>query len=282
MRQVTADRPSPEPREPGAPPILGCSEARRASAGAPTIALGAGIPAAIGVCHPQSVAELWVCQLGLVPYDEALALQERLREARQAGAIADVLLLLEHPPVYTRGRRTDAAELPFGEEWYAERGIESFEVDRGGRATYHGPGQLVGYPIVAVGAIVDFLRLMEAAIVAALTQEGIDARGGGDRPTGVWVADRKIASLGIHVARRVTTHGFAVNVDNDLTPFEWIVPCGLEGVQMTSLARETGRVDCMACFRKRVAFEFAQRLGARQRIVSPARLRQTLGTLVGA
>ena len=268
-------------RGPGARPILGCCGARRASSAVPQSRCR-GHPAAIGVCHPQSVAELWVCALGQVPYGEALALQERLRGARQDGAIPDVLLLLEHPPVYTRGRRTDDAELPFGEEWYAQRGIESFEVDRGGRATYHGPGQLVGYPIVAVGPIVDFLRLIEAAIVAALAQEGIDARGGDGRPTGVWVADRKIASLGIHVARRVTTHGFAVNVDNDLTPFEWIVPCGLEGVQMTSVARETGRVDCMDCFRKRVAFEFAQKLGARQRIVSPDRLRQTVGTLIGA
>lgn len=225
--------------------------------------------------------ELLVCQLGTVPYDEALALQEQLREARQAGAIGDVLLLLEHPPVYTRGRRTDDAELPFGEAWYAQRGIEVFEVDRGGRATYHGPGQLVGYPIVAVGPIVDFLRTMEQAIVAALAAEGIAARGAEDRPTGVWVDDRKIASLGIHVSRRVTTHGFAVNVDNDLAPFEWIVPCGLDGVRMTSVAVESRRERGIACFRKRIAFEFAQSLGARQRLVSRARLEQALRAASG-
>jgi lipoyl(octanoyl) transferase len=228
------------------------------------------------------MAELWVCQLGPVPYGEALGLQERLREARQADAIPDVLLLLEHTPVYTRGRRTEDGELHFAEDWYAQRGIEMFEVDRGGRATYHGPGQLVGYPIVRVGPIVEFLRRMEAAIVAALASEGIDARGADDRPTGVWVGERKIASLGIHVARRVTTHGFAVNVDNDLTPFDWIVPCGLAGVTMTSVARESGRAGCMGCFRKRMAFEFAQALGARQRIVSRARLEQAVGMLVGA
>ena len=230
------------------------------------------------------MAELWVCRLGRVPYAEALTLQERLRERRQEGAIPDVLLLLEHTPVYTRGRRTDTRELPFSEDWYGARGIEIFDVARGGKATYHGPGQLVGYPIAQVGSsIIGFLRAMEAAIVAALAGEGIvDARGAGSRPTGVWVADRKIASLGIHVARGVSTHGFAVNVDNDLTPFGWIVPCGLEGVQMTSVARETGRVDCMDCFRKRIAFEFAQAIGARQRIVSPARLEQALGTLIGA
>ncbi|HEX2703082.1 MAG TPA: lipoyl(octanoyl) transferase LipB, partial [Solirubrobacteraceae bacterium] len=185
--------------------------------------------------------------------------------------------------VYTRGRRTGAAELPFSEDWYSAHGIEVFDVDRGGKATYHGPGQLVGYPIAQLGnSIIGFLRAIEASIVAALAGEGIDARGADDRPTGVWVGDRKIASLGIHVARGVSTHGFAVNVENDLTPFEWIVPCGIEGVQMTSVARETGRVECMSCFRKRIAFEFAQALGARQRLVSPARLAQALGTLIGA
>jgi lipoate-protein ligase B len=230
------------------------------------------------------MAELWVCRLGRVPYSEALTLQERLRERRQEGAIPDVLLLLEHTPVYTRGRRTGASELPFPEDWYGARGIDVFDVDRGGRATYHGPGQLVGYPIAQVGSsVIGFLRAMEASIVAALAGEGIDdAHGGDSRPTGVWVAERKIASLGIHVARGVSTHGFAVNVDNDLTPFEWIVPCGLEGVQMTSVARETGRVDCMDCFRKRIAFELAQALGLRQRLVSPARLERAIGALVAS
>jgi len=129
---------------------------------------------------------------------DALALQESLRERRQADAIPDVLLLLEHPPVYTRGRRTSEAELPFGADWYARQGIDIVDVDRGGKLTYHGPGQLVGYPIVKLGPIVEFLRVMEGAIVAALAREGIEARGADDRPTGVWVGERKIASLGIH------------------------------------------------------------------------------------
>jgi lipoyl(octanoyl) transferase len=227
------------------------------------------------------MAELWVCQLGIVPYAESLELQERLRGARQADEIPDVLLLLEHPPVYTRGRRTDDAELPLGEDWYAQRGIEIVDVDRGGRLTYHGPGQLVGYPIAKLGPIVDFLRTMESAIVAALAGEGLTARAADGRPTGVWVGERKIASLGIHVARRVSTHGFAVNVENDLTPFDWIVPCGLDGVKMTSIALETGAGD-IDCFRKRIAFEFAEALGARQRIVSRARLEHAIGALVDA
>jgi lipoate-protein ligase B len=219
------------------------------------------------------MGELFVSQLGLVPYDEALALQERLRAARQADAIPDVLLLLEHPPVYTHGRRTEDSDLPL-----AERGIEVVEVDRGGKATYHGPGQLVGYPIVRVGPIVDFLRTIEQAIVAALGEEGISARGAAQRPTGVWVGERKIASLGIHVAKRVSTHGFAVNVDNDLTPFQWIVPCGLAEVEMTSIARETGTAD-IACFRKRVAHQFALALGARQRLVTRSRLEESIDAL---
>jgi lipoyl(octanoyl) transferase len=225
------------------------------------------------------MAELWVCQAGQIPYAEALALQERLREQRQAEAIPDVLLLLEHPPVYTRGRRSADTELPLAEAWYAQQGIEIADVDRGGRVTYHGPGQLVGYPIMRVGSVIEFLRTMEAAIIAALAAEGIAAAGGGDRPTGVWVGERKIASLGIHVARRVTTHGFAVNVDNDLTPFEWIIPCGLEGVQITSVAHELGRGDNLACFRKRMAFEFAQACSLRQRIVSLPRLEASLDLL---
>jgi lipoyl(octanoyl) transferase len=229
------------------------------------------------------MAELWVCNLGVVPYAEALALQERLRDARQAQVIPDVLLLLEHPPVYTRGRRSTAEELPLGEAFYNSQGIEIVDVDRGGRVTYHAPGQLVGYPIVQIdGQILGFLRTMEAVIVAALADEGILARGAdaAERPTGVWVGQRKIASIGIHIARRVSTHGFAVNVDNDLTPFEWIVPCGLQGVQITSLSRESGRTDAMACFRKRIAVEFAQRCGLRQRIVSRARLDAAVGELV--
>ena len=148
----------------------------------------------------------------------------------------DTLLLLEHPPVYTRGRRTPDEELPLGEAFYAAQGIEVVEVDRGGRATYHGPGQLVGYPIMRIGDIIGYLRTIERAIIAALERHGVSARGGGERPTGVWAGERKIASIGVHVSRRVTTHGFAVNVDGDLEPFEWIVPCGLSGVTMTSLA----------------------------------------------
>ena len=223
-----------------------------------------------------SSPEIWVCHLGVVDYWEALSLQERVREARQADELPDVLLTLEHPPVYTRGRRSVPGELPFGDDWYAERGIDVADTGRGGKVTYHGPGQLVGYPIVRVDDVVEYVHTLENALVAALACEGVAARSRpheGHRFTGVWVDDRKIASIGVHISRGVTIHGFAVNVENDLQPFEWIVPCGLDGVQMTSLAAETGRPgDCMKCFRRRASYEVARVLGRRQRLVSRERL----------
>jgi lipoyl(octanoyl) transferase len=230
--------------------------------------------------------ELWVCRLGTVDYLGALALQEQVRGARQAGVIPDTLLLLEHPRVYTRGRRSAPGELSLGEEFYRSQGIEIVEVNRGGKITYHGPGQLVGYPIVAVGDVVQYVRTLEQALVAALLQEGVPARArpqDGPDYTGVWVEDRKIASIGVHVQRGVTTHGFAVNVDNDLTPFQWVVACGLPGVTMTSLAAETDRpAPLLPCFSKRAAFALAQALERRQRLVSPARLQAAIGSAVAA
>jgi lipoate-protein ligase B len=220
--------------------------------------------------------ELWVCHLGVVDYREALDLQERLRTARQEDEVPDVLLTLEHPPVYTRGRRSVAGELPMGDEWYAARGIEVVDTDRGGKVTYHGPGQLVGYPIVRVDDVVAYVRSLEGALVAALADEGVAARSRpheGHRFAGVWVDDRKIASVGVHLSRGVSKHGFAVNVENDLEPFSWIVPCGLDGVQMTSLVAETSRsAGGMKCFRRRVQWRVAEALGRRQRLVSRARL----------
>jgi lipoyl(octanoyl) transferase len=227
--------------------------------------------------------ELWTVHLGELPYREALHLQHRVRDARQADAIPDVLLLLEHPPTYTRGRRSEPGELALGEAWYRERGIEIVDVDRGGKVTYHGPGQLVGYPIMRVEDVIAYVRTMEDAIVAALAGEGIAARsrpGDGRDYTGVWVGDRKIASIGVHVAKGVTTHGFAVNVDNDLDPFSWVIACGLPDVAMTSIARESGRDGRLPCFTKEMAYRFAEAHGRRQRLVSPARLEASLGAVV--
>jgi lipoate-protein ligase B len=224
--------------------------------------------------------ELWTVHLGRVEYRAAHELQERLRAARQAGAIPDTLLLLEHPPVYTRGRRSAPGELGMGEDWYRAQGIDIVDVDRGGKVTYHGPGQLVGYPIVAIGDVMEYVAQIERAIAAALADEGIASRGRsheGVAWTGVWVEDRKLASIGLHVSQGVAKHGFAVNVDNSLEPFEWIVPCGLPEVRMTSVAQEApGPGPHLACFRKRMAWRFAQEHGARQRLVSRARVEAAL------
>jgi lipoyl(octanoyl) transferase len=219
------------------------------------------------------VAELWVAHLGSVPYEDGLALQERLRERRRAGELPDLLLVLEHPPVYTKGRRTEPGDLPMGEAWYREHGIEVCDTDRGGRVTYHGPGQLVAYPVMQVERVADFVHAMERAISAALVDEGVESRAREHPHTGIWAGDAKIASIGVRVSGGVSTHGLAVNVDNDLAPFEWIVPCGIDHVRMTSIARETGRERSLPCFRKRMAWRFAEEFGLRQRLVSERRLR---------
>ena len=218
--------------------------------------------------------ELWVCHLGTVPYREGVALQEGLRERVVAGELPGLLLLLEHAPVYTLGRRSQPGDLPLGEDACRARGIDVVRTDRGGKLTYHGPGQLVGYPIMRVDDVLAFLRTMEGAIVTALGAAGVRARSRaaeGRDYTGVWVQDRKIASIGVHLSRGVSTHGFAVNVDADLEPFSWVVACGLPDVRMTSLALE-GSEEGMACFRKRMAHAFCTAFGARQRLVASARL----------
>jgi lipoyl(octanoyl) transferase len=191
---------------------------------------------------------LEVAQLGLVPYGDALERQRALAEDRIAGRSAhDTLLLLEHPPVVTLGRGTHDSSLPVAPDLLRRRGIEVFEIERGGDVTYHGPGQLVGYPIFDLtgeGMRRDlhwFLRQLEAALIEALASFGIP----GERRegyTGVWTAgaSRKIASIGIHVRQWVTWHGFALNVTTDLSPFDLIVPCGIPDVVMTSMAREIG------------------------------------------
>jgi len=217
------------------------------------------------------VQELWVAQLGRLPYAEATALQERLRTLRQEGALPDLLLLLEHPPVLTKGRRTEPSDLPMGESWYELQGIEVAESDRGGRVTYHGPGQLVGYPILGVSDVPAYVAALERAMIDSLAAEGIAAQAP-DELTGVWAGEAKIGSIGVHVSRGVTTHGFAINVDCDLQPFDFIVPCGLSNVRMTSVLNETGRPGRMPCLRREVAWQVAEGLGRRQRIVSLERL----------
>jgi lipoyl(octanoyl) transferase len=216
--------------------------------------------------------ELRVLKPGLIPYREAFDLQKRIEQLRLEDEVPDVLLLLEHPPVYTRGRRTEPAELPMGEDWYRAQGIDVCDSDRGGRVTYHGPGQLVGYPVMSLRPyrddVHDFIRRMERTIIDVLAVHGITA-GPIEGLTGVWTPERrKIASIGVHVSRGVTTHGFAINVNNDLQPFEWIVPCGIEACSMSSVTRETGQEQDMDAFMDVVAREFAR---VYERRLEPAR-----------
>jgi lipoate-protein ligase B len=208
-------------------------------------------------------AEVLVIRCGLVPYDEALVAQRWLRDAREDGSIPDVLLLLEHPAIYTRGRRSTPEELPMAEEWYAMQGIEVRDTDRGGRVTYHGPGQLVAYPIVDLRAYGDdvheFVRRLERVAISSLGEHGVGAQTI-EGLTGVWTEDeppRKIGSIGVHVSRGITTHGLSVNVSNDLQPFEWIVPCGIEGCLPSSLGRELGAEQDFDSFAATVAARYA-------------------------
>jgi lipoate-protein ligase B len=216
-------------------------------------------------------AELLLLNCGTVPYREAWDLQLRLAERRGAGEIPDVLMLLEHPPVYSRGRRTRPEELPMGDAWYEAQGIEVLDTDRGGLVTYHGQGQLVAYPIVDLAPLGDdvhaYVRGLERVMIGSLAEHGVGAQTI-EGLTGVWTdgpppapglvgAARKIGSIGVHVSRGITTHGLAVNVANDLQPFEWVVPCGIEGVRMTSILREGGREPSVAAYGATVARHFA-------------------------
>jgi lipoyl(octanoyl) transferase len=241
-------------------------------------------------------AKILIVHCGTVPYEEARAAQRRLEAARQKDAIPDVLMLLEHPPVYTRGRRSTAAELPMGAEWYEMQGIEVRDTDRGGRVTYHGPGQLVAYPIVSLRPYRDdvheYVRGLERTAIAALSEHGVEARTIAGL-TGIWVPkDRrraenatisgeigpstrwgaKIGSIGVHVSRGVTTHGMAINVNNDLQPFEWIVPCGIEGCRVTSLSRERGAEQDIGAFAATLAARFADAFGREPAQTDPEEL----------
>jgi len=188
------------------------------------------------------VSELRVVRAGTVPYEDAWAEQRRLHEARVAGTGPDTLLLLEHPPVYTAGKRTEPHERPFD-------GTPVVDVDRGGKITWHGPGQLVGYPIVKLADPVDVVahvRRMEQALIGVCTAVGVATEQVEGR-SGVWVRadergpDRKVAAIGVRVARGVTMHGFALNCDPDMTAFGNMIPCGIADAGATSLSAELGR-----------------------------------------
>ncbi len=195
-------------------------------------------------------AHLGLVDLGRRPYAEVLELQRSLCRRRMAGELRqDLLILVEHDPVVTLGRGTRPSSLPRAPAELERLGGQVAEVERGGDVTYHGPGQLVGYPILDLREHREdlhwYLRQLEGALIAALGALGI-AAGRNPGLTGVWTAGRKIASIGIHVKQWVTFHGFALNVSTDLSGFDLIVPCGIEGVVMTGVAAELGRRDADA------------------------------------
>jgi len=199
-----------------------------------------------------------VLQLGRIDYATALELQRSLVELRKRGEIGDVLLLLEHTPVITLGRNARAEHVLASREQLAARGVEVFECDRGGDVTYHGPGQLVGYPIFDLRGLatpegprktlgaVEFVRRLEEVLIRSCADFGIAARRVPGR-TGVWTeqSDAKIAAIGVHISRGVTSHGFALNVSTDLDAFQLIVPCGISDKSVTSLGRELGNAPAL-------------------------------------
>jgi lipoyl(octanoyl) transferase len=211
----------------------------------------------VPLLQTPSNAEIAISRSGLVDYQKAWDVQRTIHEEVASGNRTNTILLLEHPSVYTAGRRTDDAERPTD-------GTPVIDVDRGGRITWHGPGQLVGYPIVKLQRpteLVGFVREIEAALISVCTDLGITAVRVAGR-SGVWIqdaqGDRKIAAIGIRVAKGVTMHGFALNVNPDLAAFRQIVPCGISDADVTSLEIELGRtitIDEVAPLVERHVFE---------------------------
>ncbi len=204
--------------------------------------------------------DLRVDRLGTVPYAEACELQTRLHEQRTRGRIPDTLLLLEHPHVYTIGRRGSNSDVLWDDILLTARGVEVVETDRGGQVTYHGPGQLVGYPIIDLGPandLVGYVRRLEDVLIGVLDRFGL-AAGRDPGNTGVWVNGAKIGAIGVRVTRAVTKHGFALNVSPDLGYFAGIVPCGITTKGVTSMEAELGSPSSMNDVADAVASEFTR------------------------
>jgi lipoyl(octanoyl) transferase len=212
--------------------------------------------------------------LGRIPYAEALAIQHAARDALKRDEGPEHLLLLEHPHVYTLGRNADAGDVLAGPEWLRARGVEVAECDRGGQVTYHGPGQLVGYPIVNLSPdrrdIRRYVRDLQEVLVQTLADFGVTAEGRQEQALiGVWVGEEKIASIGVHLSRWITTHGFALNVSTDLSYFTGIIPCGLHQVRTTSVERLLGIAPALPEVAAAAARHFA-RIFDRELVVAAA------------
>jgi lipoyl(octanoyl) transferase len=209
---------------------------------------------------------------GLVNYAEGLALQHERVAQRKAQQIPDTLILLEHPHVFTLGRNARHEHLLVSLDAMQNAGIELFETDRGGDITYHGPGQLVGYPIFDLTRhrrdIAWYMRSVEEALIRVAADYGI-AAGRIRNATGVWVGDDKLAALGVHVSRWITSHGFAFNANTDLRYFQWIIPCGLRDRGVTSLERLLGRKVSMEEVRRRVVRYFGEVFGMEMETMPP-------------
>jgi lipoyl(octanoyl) transferase len=216
--------------------------------------------------------------LGRLDYRSAMVLQEHRRERIRSGGADDALLLLEHGHVYTLGRNANRTDVLADREWLRTRGVEVVECDRGGQVTYHGPGQLVGYPILDLTPdrrdLRRYVRDLQEVLVRVLAEVGLSAEARSQSPEiGVWVDGRKVASLGVHVSRWITTHGFALNVNTDLSYFAAIVPCGLQGVEMTSVAELTGRTMPIEDLADLCARHLAEVFHRRPLAVSPEQLK---------
>lgn len=206
----------------------------------------------------------WLIRPGTVPYDVANAAMHRLAERRLADEIPDTVILLEHPPVFTAGRRAKVDELLWSPDEVEARGGLVRMIDRGGSFTFHGPGQLVGYPILGLGSrpdVVDYLRRLEEAAIGICADVGVASERRADVQTGVWVGDDKICAIGVRLMRtRVTLHGFALNCETDLSWFGGIVACGLPDHGQTSLTEQLGRPvavdDAMPLAERRLAEVF--------------------------
>jgi lipoyl(octanoyl) transferase len=211
----------------------------------------------------SAVQPIWMVRAGVVGYRRAWSWQRALVERRVAGEVPDVVLLLEHPHVYTVGKRGSEADVLAGREWLAAKGAEVVRVDRGGQVTYHGPGQLVGYPITRLHPepdVLRFVRRVAAALAGVARELGIDARTDTGLHTGVWVGDAKLAAIGMRVSRGVTSHGFAINCATDLAMFDAIVACGLPEARACSLSGLLGRTVGVADALPLVERHLAERL----------------------
>jgi lipoyl(octanoyl) transferase len=204
---------------------------------------------------------------GLVPYDDAYELMHELAERRFRDDVPDALILLEHPPVYTAGKRWDPDHVVWAEETMRSKGAEFRQVDRGGSVTFHGPGQLVGYPILDLGPgpdVIRYLRDIEDLIIRACADAGVEGLRRDPSATGVWAGDAKVCAIGVRLSRgRVTLHGFALNCTTDLGWFDGIVPCGLAGRGVTSLTELAGREVTVAEMAPIVAQQFESVFGRR-------------------